>query len=181
MLDIESLTQQAIRRQLAAMPNKLYLIRLIHSVERRPAPAKRLWTAEELARNRVVHSLRGDNRLGFNVYLWPYAEGRNAGYILLDLDHARPHVLEDMRIHGHEPCVVLETSPGHLQAWVRVSTTPLEPALATTLGRILAALWRRPGQHRLAPLGRLAGFSNLKPATCALALIALSNIGPSKI
>ncbi|HYL14883.1 MAG TPA: DNA-primase RepB domain-containing protein [Terriglobales bacterium] len=166
MLDIESLTQQAIRRQLAAMPNKLYLIRLIHSVERKPAPAKRLWTAEELARDRVVHSLRGDNRLGFNVYLWPYAEGRNAGYILLDLDHARPHVLEDMRIHGHEPCVVLETSPGHLQAWVRVSTTPLEPALATTLGRILA---ERYGGDRASTdwrhLGRLAGFSNLKPAT----------------
>jgi hypothetical protein len=45
MLDSESLTQQAVRRQLAAMPNKFYLIRLIHSVERKPAPAKQLWTA----------------------------------------------------------------------------------------------------------------------------------------
>jgi DNA primase RepB-like protein len=173
MLDSESLTQQAVRCQLAAMPNKLYLIRLIHSVERKPAPAKRLWTAEELARERVVHSLRADNRHGFNVYLWPYAERRNAGYIFLDLDHARPHVLEDMRIHGHEPCVVLETSPGHLQAWVRVSTTPLQPALATTLGRILA---ERYGGDRASTdwrhLGRLAGFSNLKPAICALTGIA---------
>ena len=56
MLDSESLTQQAVRRQLAAMPNNFYLIRLIHFVERKPAPAKRLWTAEELARNSVVHS-----------------------------------------------------------------------------------------------------------------------------
>ncbi len=111
MLDSESLIQQAVRCQLAAMPNKFFLIRLIHSVERKPAPARRLWTAEELTRDRVVHSLRADNRLGFNVYLWPYAERRNAGYIFLDLDHARPHVLEDMRIHGHQPCVVLETSP----------------------------------------------------------------------
>src|SRR5215469_16138534 len=76
MLDSESLTQQAVRRQLAAMPNKFYWIRLIHSVERKPAPAKRLWTAEELVRDRVVRSLRADNRLGFNVYLWPYAERR---------------------------------------------------------------------------------------------------------
>jgi RepB DNA-primase from phage plasmid len=173
MLDSESLTQQAVRRQLAAMPNKFYLIRLIHSVERKPAPAKRVWTAEELVRDRVVHSLRADNRLGFNVYLWPYAERRNPGYIFLDLDHARPHVLEDMRIHGHEPCVVLETSPGHLQSWVRVSTTPLEPAVATTLGRLLA---ERYGGDRASTdwrhLGRLAGFSNLKPATCALTGIA---------
>jgi RepB DNA-primase from phage plasmid len=172
MLDSEFLTQQAVRRQLAAMPNKFYLIRLIHSVERKPAPAKRLWTAE-LARDRVVRSLRADNRLGFNVYLWPYAERRNAGYIFLDLDHARPDVLQDMRINGHEPCVVLETSPGHLQAWVHVSSKPLEPAVATTLGRFLA---ERYGGDRASTdwrhLGRLAGFSNFKPATCALTGLA---------
>ena len=173
MLDSESLTQQAIRRQLAAMPNRFYLIRLIHSIERKAAPARRLWTAEELAWGRGVRSLRADNRLGFNVYLWPYAEGRNAGYIFLDLDHARPNVLQDMRIHGHEPCVVLETSPGNLQAWVRVSTTPLEPALATVLGRLLA---ERYGCDRASTdwrhLGRLAGFRNLKPAICGLTGVA---------
>ena len=173
MLDSESLTQQAVRLQLTAMPNKFYLIRLIHSVERKPAPAKRLWTADELARDRVVRSLRADNRLGFNVYLWPYAERRNAGYIFLDLDHARPDVLQDMRIHGHEPCVVLETSPGHLQAWVHVSTKPLKPAVATTLGRLLA---ERYGGDRASTdwrhLGRLAGFRNFKPATCALTGLA---------
>jgi RepB DNA-primase from phage plasmid len=168
MLDSESLTQQAVRRQLAAMPTKFYWIRLIHSVEHKPAPAKCLWTAEELARDRVVRSLRADNRLGFNVYLWPYAQRRNAGYIFLDLDHACPDVLQDMRIHGHEPCVVLQTSPGHLQAWVHVSTEPLEPAVATTLGRLLA---ERYGGDRASTdwrhLGRLAGFRNCKPAICA--------------
>ncbi|HKU24505.1 MAG TPA: DNA-primase RepB domain-containing protein [Candidatus Sulfotelmatobacter sp.] len=173
VLDCEFLTKQAIRRQLAAMPNESYLIRLIHSVRRRPAPGQRLWTAQELAGDHVVCFLRAHNRLGFNVYLWPYAERRNAGYIFLDLDHAPTYVLEDMRIHGHEPCVVLETSPGHLQAWVRVSTTPLEPALATTLGRILA---ERYGGDRASTdwrhLGRLAGFSNLKPAICALTGVA---------
>ena len=173
MLDSESLTQQAVRRQLAAMPNKFYWIRLIHSVERKPAPAKRLWTAEQLVRDRVVRSLRADNRLGFNVYLWPYAERRNAGYIFLDLDHACPDVLQDMRIHGHEPCVALETSPGHLQAWVHVSTKPLEPTVATTLGRFLA---ERYGGDRASTdwrhLGRLAGFCNFKPATCTLTGLA---------
>ena len=160
-------TCQAISRQLAAMPNEFYLICLIHSLSRRPAPGKRLWTVQELARASVVRALRQRNELGFNVYLWPYAEGRNAGYIFLDLDQARPQVLEDMRTHGHEPCVVLETSPGHLQAWVRVSTTPLEPVLATTLGRILA---ERYGGDRASTdwrhLGRLAGFANRKLARC---------------
>jgi RepB DNA-primase from phage plasmid len=162
-------TCQAISRQLAAMPNELYLIRLIHSVTRRPSPGKRLWTAQQLSRTSVVRSLRERNELGFNVYLLPYAEGCNAGYIFLDLDQARPQVLEDMCTHGHQPCVVLKTSPGHLQAWVRVSTTPLEPALATTLGRLLA---ERYGGDRASTdwrhLGRLVGFANRKPAGCAL-------------
>lgn len=68
-----------------------------------------------------------------------------------------------MRANGHQPCVVLQTSPGNLQAWLRVSPTPLEPALATASGKQLAHTyggdlastdWRH--------LGRLAGFTNQK-------------------
>jgi hypothetical protein len=39
------LTLQAIRRQLAAMPYDLYLVRLIHHATRRAFPGERLWTA----------------------------------------------------------------------------------------------------------------------------------------
>ena len=39
------LSLQAIRRQLAAMPQELYLIRLIHHATRRAFPGERLWTA----------------------------------------------------------------------------------------------------------------------------------------
>jgi hypothetical protein len=169
MLDCEFLTRQDVSRQLTAMPNQVYLIRLIHSVRRRPAPGQRLWTAQELARDTVVRFLRTHNERGFNVFFWPYAEGRNAGYIFLDLDDARPQLLQEMRIHGHEPCVVLQTSPGHLQAWIRVSTTPLEPPLATSLGRLLAE--RYDGDRASTDwrhLGRLAGFRNFKPARCEL-------------
>jgi len=169
MLDCEFLTRQDVGRQLTAMPNQVYLIRLIHSVRRRPAPGQRLWTAQELARDTVVRVLRAHNDRGFNVFFWPYAEGRNAGYIFLDLDDARPQVLQEMRIHGHEPCVVLETSPGHLQAWIRVSTAPLEPPLASSLGRLLAE--RYNGDRASTDwrhLGRLAGFRNFKPARCEL-------------
>lgn len=169
MLDCEFLTRQDVGRQLTAMPNQVYLIRLIHSVRRKPAPGQRLWTAQELVRDTVVRFLRANNDRGFNVFFWPYAKGRNAGYIFLDLDEASPQVLQEMRIHGHEPCVVLETSPGHLQAWIRVSTTPLEPPLATTLGRLLAE--RYHGDRASTDwrhLGRLAGFKNFKPARCEL-------------
>jgi len=64
-----------------------------------------------------------------------------------------------MRANGHEPCVVLQSSPGHLQAWIRVSTTPLEPALATAISKRLARTYggdlaSTDGYH----LGRLAGL-----------------------
>lgn len=145
------------------MPNDFYFIRLIHGSTRRPCPGERVWDVGQLARGSVLRFLRARNLQGFDVYLLPYAEYRNAGYILLDLDHVTADVLALMRAHGHEPCVVLQTSPGHLQAWIRVSTTPLEPAVATAISKQLARTyggdlastdWRH--------LGRLAGFTNQK-------------------
>jgi hypothetical protein len=159
------LTWQAIRRQLMAMPNKLYLVRLIHHATLRAFPGERLWTAAQLTSAATIRFLRLRNREGCDVYIHPYADGRNAGYILLDLDAANPTVLETMRSHGLEPCVVVQTSPGHLQAWLHLSRCPLEPALATAVAKQLArayagdlasADWRH--------LGRLAGFTNQKPA-----------------
>jgi hypothetical protein len=159
------LTGQAIRYQLAAMPHDLYLIRLIHQATRSPFPGERLWTANQLSREATIRFLRLRNREGCDVYLHPYAEDRNARYILVDLDSACPAVVDTMRSHGLEPCVVVQTSPGHLQAWLHVSPCPLEPALATAVAKRVArtygadlasAGWRH--------MGRLAGFANQKPA-----------------
>lgn len=159
------LTWQAIRRQLAAMPCDLYLIRLIHHATRRAFPGERLWTATQLTSPATIRFLRLRNREGCDVYIRPYADDHNAGYILLDLDAAHPMVLETMRAHGLEPCVILQTSPDHRQAWLHLSRLPLEPALATAVAKHLA---RTYGGDRASAdwrhLGRLAGFTNQKPA-----------------
>ena len=158
------LTGHAIRRQLEAMPYDLFLIRLIHHASGRPFPGERLWTATQLWNPATVRFLRIRNRQGCDVYIQPYAESRNAGYILLDLDRVTPSVLETMRAHGHEPCVVLQTSPGHLQAWIHVSTFPLEPAVATAIGKHLAHAYGGDlASTDWCHLGRLAGFTNQKP------------------
>src|SRR5438552_1903283 len=115
------LTRQAIRRQLAAMPHDLYLIRLIHCQTKRAFPGERLWTGSQLIHPTTVRFLRVRNREGCDVYIHPYTEERNSGYILVDLDHRGPSVVDAMRTNGHEPCVILQTSPGNLQAWVQVS------------------------------------------------------------
>jgi len=124
-----------------------------------------------LVRAATIRFLRVRNCEGCDVYIQPYAGDQNAGYVLLDLDRADPMVVEVMRAHGHDPCVVLQTSPGHgacaphLQAWIRLSTSPLEPAVATAAARLLAQsyggdLASTDWRH----LGRLAGFTNQKPA-----------------
>jgi len=46
-----------------------------------------------------------------------------------------------MWANGHEPCVVVQTSPGHLQVWIHVSTLPLKPAVATAVGTHLARVY----------------------------------------
>src|SRR6266581_1350062 len=146
------------------MPSELYLVRPIHGLTGRPCPGERLWSAGLLTMGPAVGFLRARNREGFDIYLSPFAIDRNAGYILVDLDRAGPRVVHTMRTHGHEPCVVLQTSPGNLQAWVHVSATPLEPALATEIGRELARLYRGdPASVDWRHLGRLAGFTNQKP------------------
>jgi hypothetical protein len=158
------LTLQAIRRQLAAMPHDLYLIRLIHHCTRRPFPGERLWTATQLMQAATIRFLRVRNREGCDVYIQPYAQDRNAGYILVDLDRADPETIESMRANGHDPCVVLQTSPGHLQAWIHLSTSPLEPTLATAAGQQLARAYGGDmGSTDWRHLGRLAGFTNQKP------------------
>lgn len=158
------LTRQAIRRQVAAMPHDLYLVRLIHHRSRRSFPGERLWSADQLWQGATVRFLRIRNREGCDVYIHPYAEGRNAGYILVDLDDTDPQIIDTMRAQGHEPCVVLQTSPGHLQTWVRVSPTPLPPAVATQIGRQLARAYRGDmASTDWRHLGRLAGFTNQKP------------------
>lgn len=159
------LTLQAIRRQLAAMPHDLYLVRLIHHRTRRAFPGERLWTAEQLSSAATVRFLRVRNCEGCDVYVQPYAGNQNAGYILVDLDHARPTTIATMHAHGHDPCVVLQTSPAHLQAWIRLSASPLEPALASAAGKLLAAAYGGdPASTDWRHLGRLAGFTNQKPA-----------------
>lgn len=82
------LTLHAVRRQLAAMPNEFYVIRLIHGRTRRPCPGERMWDVGQLLRGSVLRFLRARNLQGFDVYVLPFAEYRNAGYILLDLNHS---------------------------------------------------------------------------------------------
>jgi RepB DNA-primase N-terminal domain/RepB DNA-primase C-terminal helical domain len=153
-----------LRSQITALPCCLYEMRLIHSGSHQPYPGVRRWTASQLLDPTTVRFLRIRNREGFDIYFRPYAGADNAGYILLDLDRPAPGIRSSLRAQGHEPSVVVQTSPGRLQAWIRVSREPLPLSLATLIARRLARIYAADlasaeGRH----LGRLAGFTNRKP------------------
>src|SRR5437763_12404301 len=158
-------SRTVLRRQIAAMPCPLYEVRLIHIGSRQPYPGVRRWTISQLLHPATVSFLRIRNREGYDVYFRPYAGDHNAGYILLDLDDPVPGILTRLRAQGHEPCVVVETSPGRWQAWIRVSPEPLLPAIATQVAKRLARVYaadraRADWRH----LGRLAGLPTRTPA-----------------
>ena len=157
------LSRRALHRQLMALPCDKYLIRLVHHSSHKTFPGQRLWTAGQLLGEPTVGFLRARNRDGYDVYFRPHAGDQNAGYVLLDLDEAAPAIVQCMRANGHAPCVVIETSVGHRQAWIQVSRDPLPVPVATAVAQRLAHLYHADrasaeGCH----LGRLAGFTNQK-------------------
>lgn len=159
-----SVTEAVLRRQIDALPGCRFEVRLIHSITRRPYPGVRRWTASQLLQPATVGFLRIRNREDYDVYFRPYAGDYNAGYILLDLDQPVPGVLARLETQGHEPSVVVETSPGRWQAWIRISAEPLAPALATHIARHLAQLYAAdPASADWRHVGRLTGFTNRKP------------------
>ncbi|WP_408901593.1 DNA-primase RepB domain-containing protein [Pararoseomonas indoligenes] len=79
------------------------------------------------------------------------------------IDDLHPDALSALRRH-HRPAAVVASSPGSLQAWITISETPVDPALADAAAKVLA---RRYGGDlcaaRASQLGRIPGFTNRKP------------------
>jgi hypothetical protein len=129
-------TQAAMRAHLLAVAWPRYEVRVIDHAQR-VCRASRYWTAEQLLNAATVRFLRVRNREGCDVYFRPHAGARAAGYVLLDFD-AGPCPLATMREAQHTPCIVVETSPGHHQAWVSLCRETVHPHHATATARDLA-------------------------------------------
>lgn len=150
-------TRLAVRRQLKAMNCKSFEVGIRHPDGRMMT---RTWSDAEVLKS--ISWLKRENAKGSDIYVRPAGQ-KNQGLILVDdLDKSR---LERMKTQGVEPAAVVETSPQNYQAWIRLTRKPLEPRAATTVSRKLAkhfdadlnsADWRH--------FGRLAGFTNRKPA-----------------
>jgi hypothetical protein len=149
-------TTQAVLAQLAGMGADRYEIGVRDGVSGRML--LRTWEVAQV--ETALPWLKAQNRGGSHIYVRPAG---SVGLVLVDdLPAAMVHQL---RRDGLAPAVVTETSPGNHQAWVRLSEQPLEPALATAAARELAERYGGdPNSADWRHFGRLAGFTNQKPA-----------------
>jgi hypothetical protein len=122
---------------------------------REPLMLPRVWDRDSVLRS--IGWLRYENRAGRNIYVRPKGE-----HNLSLVDDLTAASVAEMARSGFEPAVVIETSPGNFQAWLK-HPEPLTKELGTATARALAekfggdrgaADWRH--------FGRLAGFTNRK-------------------
>ncbi|MCH8491298.1 MAG: RepB family DNA primase [Oceanicaulis sp.] len=107
-----------------------------------------------------LDKLKRANRAGCHLYIRGVRDIDHDLILLDDLDRFTP---ERMKAAGHAPAVVVETSPGNLQAWIRLGVTcpaDVRHEVARDLARKYGG---DPGAVDPHQSGRLAGFTNQKP------------------
>jgi hypothetical protein len=153
----DKITFQAVQQQVAAMGVQLFEVGLYKtdagSTEAPMIP--RVWDAETILKS--VPWLRHENLNGRNIYIRPKGE-----HDLSLVDDLTKDALSVMKDSGFKPALIVETSPGNYQAWLR-HPQQLSKEVSTAAARALAekfggdrgaADWRH--------FGRLAGFTNRK-------------------
>src|SRR6266403_5354560 len=148
-------TAAAVANQGRAMKASAFEVGLFDPTAAHGAMLPRVWDLDTLLRS--VSWLRLKNSQGRNIYIRLRGE-----HALSLIDDASAQAIELMKSEGFAPAVVLETSPGNFQAWLRHGQI-LPKHLSTLAARLLAsrfggdlasADWRH--------YGRLAGFTNRK-------------------
>jgi hypothetical protein len=115
----------------------------------------RTWDIDTLTKS--IPWLRLQNADGRNIYIRP--KGEHDLSLVDDLTEAS---VQSMKSIGFAPALVVETSPGNFQAWMKHSR-PLSPELSTAAARALAELFDGdPAAADWRHFGRLAGFTNRK-------------------
>src|SRR5271170_3450528 len=115
------------------------------------------WGAKQILK--AILWLRRENLYGAHIYVRP------AGIHGLSLvDDLTADAVSRMKTEGYEPAVVVETSPGNFQAWLKHGRG-LDEAAGTFAAKELARQFGGdPSSADWRHFGRLAGFTNPKPS-----------------
>jgi len=151
-------TNRAVEQQLVAMGSELFEVGLYNpnAGAGESVMIPRVWNFETVLKS--VPWLRYQNYQGRNIYIRPKGE-----HDLSMVDDLTRDTVSAMREAGFNPALIVETSPGNFQAWLKhperigkeVSTAAARALAKKFGGDEGAADWRH--------FGRLAGFSNRKP------------------
>ncbi len=150
-------TVEAVERQIEAISAEVFEVGLFKpdARDREAVMVPRVWDAGSLLRS--IPWLRHENRDGRNIYIRP--QGEHPLSLVDDLTH---NAIREMKASGFAPALVVETSPGNFQAWLKHAER-LDKEMGTAAARTLAqrfggdtgaADWRH--------YGRLSGFTNRK-------------------
>ena len=150
-------TVQAVERQIEAMAAEVFEVGLFKpdASGGEAVMVPRVWDKDALARS--IPWLRHENGDGRNIYIRPKGE-----HDLSLIDDLTQDAIGQMKVEGFSPAVVVETSPGNFQAWLK-HPGRLDKEMGTAAARALAqrfggdigaADWRH--------FGRLSGFTNRK-------------------
>ncbi len=149
-------TYIAVQRQLKAMGEERFEI----GIYDRQRDSMR---NQELGKSEVLEKLpwlKRENAQGKDIYIRPLGSQG-----LVFFDDLNQKKLSSLVQAGFQPALAIESSPYNFHGWIRVSLNPIETDLASAICQYLAA--RYGGDKDSADwrhYGRLAGFTNRKPA-----------------
>jgi len=151
-------TNEAVTRQIIAMGVNEFEIGLYKPDgpgNGEPPMIPRTWTMQAVLKS--IPWLRLQNRNGRNIYVRPRGE-----HNLSLVDDLTAESIERMKSEGFRPALVVETSPGNFQAWLK-HRRRLPKELSTAVARSLAQEFKGDlGAADWRHFGRLAGFTNRK-------------------
>lgn len=160
-------TQRAVKTAIAAL-NAPLDIGFVFPPKPGAARGYGQWTNRDLSPGDIIAMLpnaAAANARGGNVYfrLGPSVTDGHPGIVMLD--DLTDSAIDQLSRDGLEPCLVVETSPGNYQAWVRlIAAGSVGYAAMTAVARHMARTYG--GDERaISPRqpGRLPGFTNRKP------------------
>ncbi len=153
-------TRTQVERQLKGMGAELFDVG-VERPDKGMLPDLNGLTAKEVLA--MVDQLKAYNARGENIYIRPSVREREA---LVMVDDLTPATVERLKADGLAPAVIVESSPGNVQAWIRLKDRgeKLDRAERSQMGRVLASTYGGdPAAIDFARFGRLAGFTNRKP------------------
>jgi hypothetical protein len=149
-------TARAVAGQLAAMGCERYEIGILEAPSGRMM--NRSGTAEEILAG--LPWLKHMNAAGNDIFVRPARDSSGPGLVLVD-DLGQVGV-SALRRDGRGPALVVETSPGNFQAWVRVPGSASSAERGEIARRLAREYDADPGSTSPHQFGRLAGFTNRK-------------------